>query len=235
MAKSNKKEVIYEDENQVVEDVKPEEQVQEPVKNVSVNIDSMLNEVTEMQEPSPDLNLGGIVGDVPEEPADIYTDASGELWDDTKHATGSDGKPIYTVKGFFRKRRSYSGRAESTETVACRKAGEIAAIAFTQFGVALFGEEWQPIQNENENEREILVGAFSDYFTAKGIIDIPPGVVLCIAIGGYSIRRIGKPQTKSRLGKARDFLRSKLGRFRIRKPKMKAKDKQPTAFDELKS
>jgi len=207
----------------------------EPITQPNVDIDAMLDEITaSMQPPSPDLDIApelvSVQGDIPD---DVYTDATGAVWDKTQHATGSDGKPIYTARGLFRKRRSYSGAVPLSPTAnACRKAGRLAAIAFAQTGVAVFGEEWQPIVNDNENEREMLECAFADYFEAKGITDIPAGLALTIALGGYSIRRLGKPQTKSRLAKAKDYIKGKLSRFHIRKPKPK-KPAQPTAFSEV--
>lgn len=37
--------------------------------------------------------------------SDPITDSSGEVWDQSKHATGSDGKPVFNSDGSFRKRR----------------------------------------------------------------------------------------------------------------------------------
>ncbi len=67
--------------------------------------------------------------------------------------------------------------------------------------VSLFGPDWLPKKppEHHIDEREMLTKAFTDYYVATGIIDIPPWLALCVSVGVYAMPRFTMPETRSRL------------------------------------
>lgn len=132
-------------------------------------------------------------------------DTAGQVFNPDIHATGRDGEPSMTSSGKYRlrKRRKDEITDEDTQrkTVADTSAG-----LFIQVGVAFFGDEWEP---ENK-EFEQLSLAFDNYYKAAGVAYIPPSLGLVIAMGGYSLKRVSKPTTKTKLGKVKDAMKNKL-------------------------
>jgi hypothetical protein len=72
--------------------------------------------------------------------------------------------------------------------------GNMAASLWFSGGETIFGDEWRP----NPAESDGVPKAFTAYFRAKEIGDIPPGVALCLALGTYSVARITRPTVKAR-------------------------------------
>jgi hypothetical protein len=68
----------------------------------------------------------------------------------------------------------------------------------------------------------MLESAFGDYFEATGKTDIPPGMALTVAIGGYMLPRFTMPKTRSRMGKVKDWFVKKLADRKLRKHGLKA-------------
>lgn len=147
-------------------------------------------------------------------------DSTGAEFNPDIHATTADGEPSITKGGRFRRRKQSSIEPDD---IARQKAAEYSALAFVQLGVVLFGDEWQPIVSDKENEKEMITNAFDDYYKEQGVVKIPAWLGLTIALGGFSIRRFSQPVTKSRLQKLKDIIIKKLSfirsRFVGRKPK----------------
>lgn len=78
-----------------------------------------------------------------------------------------------------------------------KMAAETAAEIYIQTGVCFFGHEWLPAPDMSD--RAGLVHAFAQYFSVKGIEDVPPGIALAIAMFGYAAPRFYRPQTANRL------------------------------------
>ena len=74
-------------------------------------------------------------------------------------------------------------------------AGQAAAQMLFMAGQALGGSEWAP----REGEPDLIAGAFSEYFKAKNIRDIPPGAALAFALCIYVGPRFAMPETKRRV------------------------------------
>jgi hypothetical protein len=89
-----------------------------------------------------------------------------------------------------------------------RAMGETAANLWFNIGETALGEDWRP----NPGEPQYIAGAFTDYFRAKEIKVIDPAIVLCIALGGYTVARINKPTIKSKLGRVVLWMKSKARR-----------------------
>lgn len=80
-------------------------------------------------------------------------------------------------------------------------------------GLAMgLGPEWQP---QNPQERELVVSSLAKYFESREVKDIPPGVMLALVIGIYSLPRLNKPSTAGKIRVGWAWVKEK---FR-RKPK----------------
>ena len=103
------------------------------------------------------------------------------------------------------------------ESVSSACAVTVVETIFT-LGQAIGGEDWRP----NENERVFMLDAWSSYFRAKGITDMPPGWAVLIATAAYSLPRLRKPKTQARVIAA--YLR---GRGWVRRLLGKKEDEAP--------
>ena len=79
----------------------------------------------------------------------------------------------------------------------------------------LIGKEWAI---ENKDEFNSLHIPLKSYLQSKNITDVPPGVLLTIAVLGYSMKRMQQPNTREKLSllaiKAKSFFGGILGRFK---------------------
>jgi len=73
--------------------------------------------------------------------------------------------------------------------------GNLAAGWWFSGGEVLFGPDWKP----NDAEEKQIPKAFAEYFRAKGLADIPPGVALALGLGMYSVTRFTRPTVKQRM------------------------------------
>lgn len=146
-------------------------------------------------------------------------DTAGQIFNADIHAVGNDGKPSITSGGKYRLKKKRK-EVLTDEDVERKTVAETSAGLFIQLGVVIFGDEWLP---EN-NEAEQLVTAFDNYYKSAGIAYIPPSIGLCVAMGGYSLKRIAKPNTKSRLGKVKDAIKNRIFKLFGWKPKKKTND-----------
>jgi hypothetical protein len=179
-------------------------------------------------------------------------DAEGMPFDAAIHKVGPDGKPTLSTKGKLVRRpgrKAGQGSAAvssvvsrpqvgptATETsiMQARQAGNFAAGALLQIGVLAGGEEWQPRLDKESglDEQQMLQCAFGDYFVAKGITDIPPGIALTIAIGGYMMPRFFMPKTKTRMQRATIAIKKWWADRKLKKYGLKAveDDKQTSSM-----
>ena len=88
--------------------------------------------------------------------------------------------------------------------------GESSALMLISLAQGVGGEEWKPVKGEKEN----LSAAFAAYYQAKGIPDLPPGVILVSALLAYTLPRLQKPVTKSKLMKLKKWIGSKFRRHK---------------------
>lgn len=165
-------------------------------------------------------------------------DADGNPFDPSIHATDSKtGEPSLTKNGKLRRRPGRkSGSGQGTQSTLgkpsqplgadqskpdsiaqARATGTFAAGALITLGMALGGEEWKPVKTAEKDERAFLESAFGDYFVAKGMTDIPPGIALTIAIGAYVGPRLTMPRTQSRMERLRVWAAKKIAERKARK------------------
>ena len=150
------------------------------------------------------------------------TDTKGRAFDQELHAVDDSGNPIITTKGKLKlKKRGRPAKGGTAKTpnpvdsgiesrvggvpsapnqteIQSRALGVYSANLLISMGRAIGGEEWEPRKDEAFDERENLEIAFGDYFTAKEMSDIPPGVALSLALSTYIGPRLFMPTTKKR-------------------------------------
>lgn len=109
------------------------------------------------------------------------------------------------------------------------QAALIASSMTFQLGMMVFGEDGAPIRDQRMgiDEAFFMKHAYENYFRAKGVRDIPPGWLILIAVGDYSLRRLTMPRPQqrfkvllSKFGKAGRWISSK---FRIKPAEKKEK------------
>ena len=159
-------------------------------------------------------------------------DSKGNPFDPDIHVTDDDGRPKLTKSGKLRMRpgrksasnvsvgpTSNAAGLSPQQKLQARQAGDAAANSLIMLGVVLGGEEWHPIKDESTglDEKAHLTMAFGDYFEAKEMTDIPPGVALTIAVSAYALPRFTMPQTKTRMQKFKEWTATKIAKRRMKK------------------
>ena len=169
-------------------------------------------------------------------------DVDGNPFDPNIHKTNKSGEPTLSPKGKLIKKpgrkpgqnkKSVIGGINTPEQpkvspeeqvrLTARASGTMAANLLITFGVVVGGDEWQPkkIESTGTDEKSMLEMAFADYFEATGKTDIPPGLALTAAIGGYMLPRFAMPKTKTRLQKFRDWIVKKWADRKLKKHGLK--------------
>lgn len=187
--------------------------------------DSLVNEIPEPQQHAIDQAAKDAEEATGEAAASVDLDVLGVPWNPEIHATGADGKGIPTAKGAWRKRRGLKGSASHLNTGAAaapkdpkedptlteqrtrehqnRMAGAMAGTMLVRISAAFGGPEFLPRTINipgglTYNEEEFLQSAFGDYFVAKGISDLPPGMVLASALLMYYAPRFQEPAVREK-------------------------------------
>lgn len=190
MANKNSKKVKDED----VKETLPDEVVAKP----KSDSDKILDDIVATQEQ--------VSKDVSERLQDMaQKDTAGQVFNPDMHAVGKDGEPSITNSGKYRLKKRRKGEISDEETQR-KTVADTSAGLFIQVGITFFGDEWEP---ENK-EFEQLSLAFDNYYKAAGVINVPPSLGLVIAMGGYTLKRVTKPTTKTKLGKIKDAVKNKI-------------------------
>lgn len=189
-------------------------------------------------------------------PASGDLDSAGVAWDSKIHATGRDGKGVKTAQGTWRKKRQSRVAGATKDTPApsgspqnpgappqlteaqkaqCMQAGIVVAECIFQTAQAFGGKEWEP-RAKPIDERANMHGAWGHYFIAKGITDMPPGLVLCVALGGYMLPRLTNsgnefPETRTRMQRLREWVGVRVHRFKERRNAAKNRAKPTREID----
>lgn len=129
------------------------------------------------------------------------------VFDSRFHCVDSQGQPVRTKTGKFRRKRGAKngtkttgdGRGSEAERVRierCKATGRVIATTIVTTGVAIGGDEWKL---RNEEELDMLSNAWGDYLMAQNIVEIPPWVGLLIAHSIYAAPRLAMPKTQGRI------------------------------------
>jgi len=179
--------------------------------------------------------------------SETLTDVDGTVFDPEIHRHKKDGSPTVTKLGRFslkpgkatgdspRHKPKTGGFVGGTkpdspkiepEKIQAAASGKMAANLLMTLGVTIGGEEWNPVTNHEYgiNEKDMLEQAFADYFIATGKTDLPPGMVLTVAIGGYVLPRFTMPKTQTRMQKAGSWIKEKYINWKLRKHGVKVKN-----------
>lgn len=187
--------------------------------------DTLLSEIPTVQEHA-------VAEHATQQKLDALRDSAGVMFDESIHQRDAQGQPVKTAGGQWAKRRGRKAGSGPTKSVAApplvgtsgpvatpvdqaRAAGANAAKALVTLGMLIGGDEWKPLQVEGVDEFAQLQTAFGDYFVAKNLRDIPPGIALLICVGGYVGPRCFAPVTRSRLSVAKAWISEKAKRFYI--------------------
>ena len=131
------------------------------------------------------------------------TDSYGRSFDPDLHKTKEGGEPLLTLRGRLRVKKGKKPKSDDKSTVGTlsskieqheanyKAMGKMATGMMIQGGAAVFGPEYlpRPKSEVGYDERLLLEGAFEEFFRAKEIKDLPPGLALVVAIGAYSLPR----------------------------------------------
>ena len=219
----------------------PVDEVPEPENAPSGVAD--LDSITEsLVSASPEPNTAAIEasGQKEERIKEAYADlrdSRGNRFDPEIHVTDENGEPKLTMKGKLRMRPGRKSKVAGADKAAiggalptregmthqqkmqARMTGDAAASALITLGVVVGGDEWNPITDAETgiDEKANLSHAFGDYFEAKEMTDIPPGVALTIAISAYVIPRFTMPKTKTRVQRFKEWIATKIAQRKMRK------------------
>lgn len=143
---------------------------------------------------------------------EVFTDGRGDTYDKGLHLMGEDGKPAMTKRGFFRKKRGGVSTIAAVDTpsedLSFKACGSSTAEIIFIMGQSIGGQEWQP----TPDERHYMSDAWTQYYKAKDVKDLPPGLIVATALISYSMPRFAKPITRNRLQRASHWLKMKLSR-----------------------
>lgn len=140
-------------------------------------------------------------------------DSKGSLFDPAKHAKKKDGAPSFNADGSFRARRGIGLNTtpgpidpeDTTNIVACRKFAQWSADMFFGTTEKIFGPHWKPEPDEAKRIGDDTERAF----IAWGIVDLPPGICLCLSIALYAAPRAADPRTRARIEEMLGAVRGK--------------------------
>lgn len=97
------------------------------------------------------------------------------------------------------------------DSIKLKRAELTAGLTFdmsTHLLATFVGPEWKP---KDDAEREMMIGHLKAYYLTKDMPDLPPGVILAFAIGGYGAQRIGQPATSMKIKISWAWLKIKFG------------------------
>ena len=158
--------------------------------------------------------------------ADGPRDTKGNSFDPALHQTNPDGSPKLSPKtGRLMKRRAPRDRKSSVaqpdaplqgggEATQIKMAATATVESIGMLGRMLGGEEWAFVRSVEHSidEKAAGIDAFTQYYTSKGVTDVPPGVIITIWALSYIGPRMAMPQTKSRFNLAVAWVKNKLSR-----------------------
>ena len=135
-------------------------------------------------------------------------------WRTRKNAQAAGSSKVVKPRG----KNSSTPDAAAAEAAAAKNAAEakaagiMAATAMFSLGRAFGGDEWKP---DDAAEFTFQSEAWGNYFLAKGVYDVPPGLALCIAIGGYVGPRLTRPKTSQKVAGIKKWVALRVVRWKL--------------------
>lgn len=150
-----------------------------------------------------------------------FLDRFGRAFSSELHKIGANGEPVLTKTNLLKVLPGKSVRQsriggitsnvpapEPESTANYEACGLTAAHSIFFLSQGLGGKDWEP----SESESKYMCEAWTAYFRAKGITDIPPGVMLLTALISYAAPRFKMVETQNRLSKSYSWIKSKFVR-----------------------
>jgi hypothetical protein len=165
-------------------------------------------------------------------------DKQGRAFDASIHKTGADGQPALNADGSLRIKPgwgspSFNKEAKPTNSrlnvdpvrpmqsgpMLARDTGRQIASTIFALGIAVGGDEWRPIVDEQHgiDEQRSMQEAWGRYCEATGMNDIPPGIALTITMVAYIGPRFAQPKTKARATTAYGWVKNTYIRWQLRR------------------
>lgn len=147
------------------------------------------------------------------------TDERGRRFDPELHKAGPDGKPLINSKGYITMKRGGAAQKaakgqsfakvpepgavpQSQKKAAAAveldakidSTAEVSAYMVITAAQMIGGEEFKP----ESGEADAMKSAFANYYRVRGIVDMPPELILAVSLGGYVLPRWNKPIFKKK-------------------------------------
>lgn len=200
---------------------KPEIKEELGVTDVTDISESLLGEMSEVQEHAIESELENSNPEPQESGNRTLVDADGNTFDPSFHQVDSDGKPVIRKNGLLAKKRGAGSKkaksklhekksnvnspvVENPESFAMM--GRMAAGATVSIAMALGGDDFQPIQDKSKNvdEMEHLSFTWAEWLKANDMKDLPPNWALAIGLSAYVMPRFANPEPRRRIGYVTD-------------------------------
>jgi len=196
------------------------------MKDVNTVAESMINSMP-VSEPV-GQPVSEPVGQPVSDDKDVLTDSGGNIFDSSIHAVDKEGKPLFTAKGLFRKKRQrkkskIADIPEPDATMAFKACGATTAEMVFIACQGLGGPDWVP----RDEERAYMTEAWTQYYQAKDIKDLPPGVIVATAMISYAAPRFTMPETQSRFKKFLTWAKAKVNKLRGHRIQAKTPENKP--------
>lgn len=158
---------------------------------------------------------------------------SGETFNPDIHISDDAGNPLLTKTGKYRKKRGWKKfvnpeqpEAVTPEPQNSKMLATFSTVTYLQAGTAAFGSDFGV---DRGGEHDNLRLAFEAYFDSVGMVDVPPGIALCMALSVHAYTHTRTPTAKQRIGrvgaKIKGFFASTLRRGKPIKPVEKPVEK----------
>ncbi len=155
-------------------------------------------EGVENQEPI--STIGGI------DDSAVITDSDGKVFDSKVHVTDSNGVPKKNKSGKFRLRPGQAGaklsqKKEVDDIALAEQSANLLINMSTNLASTVGGDAWKPSASEDS----LLKTATAGYLASKGDMDIPPGILLALALTAYITASYARMPAKPKLAGIRKF------------------------------
>lgn len=155
-----------------------------------------------------------------------HSDKYGRPFDPAIHTVDSEGKPKISGRngklcikpgkgghpGTQNPQDGPKVKAPEPVNAAYMEAARATVDSIEAIGMMIGGDEWRYVQDTDKGIDQRVAGysVFANYYESKQIEDIPPGLAILMWSLAYALPNLVKPKTKSRLEKARDWVKLKL-------------------------
>lgn len=157
-------------------------------------------------------------------PADLSKiDSAGTVFDDRIHSGTKLKNGTWRVKKSAKAAGpSVVGKptGKSTTAVAADPTAQTLAaatlanqITIMTFQMIFDRDEWATA----DDEHKMMTEAWYIYLSSKNITEVPPGLLLAVAIGGYAAKRIREPKTAEKVGRFKTWIALRVTKWKVKR------------------